>query len=46
MKSIIIVAALNLALLGWVLWLIARDPGKVFKRRRGDDDETPGPDEV
>ena len=36
MSSIIIVVVLNLALLGWVLGLLARDPGNVFRRRERD----------
>jgi hypothetical protein len=44
MTSIIIVVLLNLALLGWVLWLLARDPGNVF-RRRGRDKGEASPDD-
>ena len=44
MSSIIIVVVLNLALLGWVLWLLARDPGNVFRRRPHDRGDAPPDD--
>lgn len=41
MQSIVIVIVLNLALAGWVLWLLARDPGNIFKRRPPADPPAP-----
>ena len=38
MTSILIVIGLNLAFLAWVIRLVARDPGNLFKRRRRRDD--------
>jgi hypothetical protein len=43
MTSILLIVALNIAFVGWVLWLMARDPANIFKRRPSNPDK-PDPD--